>query len=145
MVYITKNAEETFELGRRIGHSLVGGEIIALQGDLGAGKTTLAQGIASGLGITSRITSPTFIIQRSYEVLSGKNSVKSFYHVDLYRLSQADDDAQELGITHEWGRPENVFVIEWPDRLSHLPPHITIDLLTEKNGDHTIKITGVEL
>lgn len=124
---------------------MVGGEIIALQGDLGAGKTTITQGIAAGLGITSRVTSPTFIIQRTYEVPGGKGSIQSFYHVDLYRLAQADDDAQELGITHEWGRPENVFVIEWPDRLSQLPPHITIDLLTEKNGDHSIKITGIEL
>jgi tRNA threonylcarbamoyladenosine biosynthesis protein TsaE len=124
---------------------LVGGEIIALQGDLGAGKTTLTQGIAAGLGITSRVTSPTFIIQRTYDVPNGKGSVKSFYHVDLYRLIQADDDAQELGITHEWGRKENIFVIEWPDRLSQLPPHATIELLTEKNGDHTIKITGMEM
>jgi tRNA threonylcarbamoyladenosine biosynthesis protein TsaE len=145
MVYITKTAEETFELGRLIGHNLVGGAIVTLNGELGAGKTTLAQGIAAGLGIMSRITSPTFIIQRTYDVPESARGIKNFYHVDLYRLEKADDDVQELGITHEWGRSENVFVIEWPDRLSFIPPHIDVELISEQNGNHTISLSGIEL
>ncbi len=116
---------------------------MTLIGELGAGKTTLTQGIAQGLGITSRVTSPTFIIQRSYEVVGSDRGIENLYHVDLYRLEKADDDIQELGITHEWGKHENVFVIEWPDRLSFIPPHITITLVTEKNGDHTISLSGI--
>ena len=66
MEIITKSAEETQGLGFKIGSHLKGGEIIALKGELGAGKTTFVQGLAKGLGLTSRIVSPTFIIMRDY-------------------------------------------------------------------------------
>lgn len=145
MVYITKTAEETFELGQRIGSHLVGGEVLTLHGDLGAGKTTLTQGIAKGLGIENQITSPTFIIQRTYELPENAQGIERFYHVDLYRLENADDEANELGITSEWGRKETVFAIEWPERLSALPDHIEIKLSVAKNGEHVIQLIGLDL
>lgn len=119
--------------------------MLTLHGDLGAGKTTLTQGIAKGLGIESQITSPTFIIQRTYEIPQNDQGIERFYHVDLYRLENADDEARELGITSEWGRKETVFAIEWPERLSFLPNHIEIKLSVAKNGEHLIQLIGLDL
>ena len=72
MEYITKNAEKTKELGKSVGASLAGGEVLALVGELGSGKTTFVQGLAKGLGVTKQIVSPTFIIMREYVGKIGK-------------------------------------------------------------------------
>jgi len=90
-----------------------------LSGDLGAGKTHFIQGIAEGLGITSRVTSPTFIIMREYEYKKNKH----FYHVDLYRLEEnIAQELESLGITDLWENKKNIFAIEWADKaLGHLP------------------------
>ncbi len=119
MEYITKTAAETQKIGERLSASLKGGEIIALKGALGAGKTTFIQGIARGLGIKKRIISPTFIIVRTYRV--GKIN---FYHVDLYRLEgNLEREIENLGLKDFWGRPENITVIEWAEKIKrHLPP-----------------------
>lgn len=78
----TKNANETKEFGKKFGASLKGGEVLALSGDLGAGKTTFVQGLAEGLGIDERIMSPTFLLMREHGIKFGGK----LYHVDLYRL-----------------------------------------------------------
>src|SRR5690242_12161882 len=77
----TASAEETRRLGRCIGVSCRGNEVILLEGDLGSGKTTLAQGLAAGLGVAAPIISPTFIVLREY------NGRLSLYHFDFYRLA----------------------------------------------------------
>ena len=106
-VLITHSADETFELGRRFGETLQPGDIILLRGDLGAGKSVLARGLARGLGIDCPMPSPTFTLMQPYE---GRIP---FYHFDLYRL----DDPEEF---YEAGLEEYAFgsgaaVIEWPD------------------------------
>jgi tRNA threonylcarbamoyladenosine biosynthesis protein TsaE len=128
---ITKSAAETVELGRRIGAVLVANDVIALTGNLGAGKTTLIQGIARGLGVKDYVTSPTFIIINEYQ---GR---LPFYHVDLYRL----DDVQlieELGI-EEYFRQGGICVIEWAEKLGGLMPpnaeRITIDIRSENERE----------
>ena len=86
-------------MGREIGAKLKGGEVLALRGDLGAGKTTFIQGLAKGLGIRKTIVSPTFIIVRRYPVSDGRQ----FYHVDLYRLEEGiGKELENLGLTDEW-------------------------------------------
>jgi tRNA threonylcarbamoyladenosine biosynthesis protein TsaE len=112
-VFITHSADETFELGRRVGETLRPGDIILLRGDLGAGKSVLARGLARGLGIDCAMPSPTFTLMQPYE---GRIP---FYHFDLYRL----DDPEEF---YEAGLDEYAFgngaaVIEWPDCADLMP------------------------
>jgi len=111
---ITKSAEETVELGKRIGAFLVENDILALIGPLGAGKTTLIQGIAQGLEVKDYVTSPTFIIINEYQ---GRFP---FYHIDLYRLEEVKD-IEELGIEEYFNRG-GVCVIEWAEKLKELKP-----------------------
>jgi len=100
----------------------MGGEVLALVGDLGAGKTTFVQGFAATLGI-KRIISPTFIIMRSYDAC---NKVKTLYHIDLYRLEQNfKEELDNLGITSIWGNPDSVVLIEWADKAKSLLPDNT--------------------
>ena len=111
---ITESAEETIELGKKIGAFLLPDEVIALTGQLGAGKTTLIQGIAEGLGVKDYVTSPTFIIINEYQ---GR---LPFYHVDLYRLAEPAE-IEDLGIEEYFSRG-GVSVIEWAEKLKELMP-----------------------
>ncbi len=111
---VTKSAEETIQLGKKIGASLKPKDILALIGPLGAGKTTLVQGIAQGLDVKDYVTSPTFIIINEY-----KGRVP-FYHVDLYRLNNVEE-IEDLGI-EEYFKRNGVCVIEWAEKLEGLRP-----------------------
>lgn len=106
-------------MGRKIASRLSGGEIFALVGDLGAGKTTFVQGFAQELGI-DRVISPTFIIMRSYDA---RGKIKTLYHVDLYRLeNNIKEELDNLGITGIWGSPDTVVLIEWADKAKKMLP-----------------------
>lgn len=119
---ITSSASETQEAGRRLSASLAGGEVIALFGDLGSGKTTFVQGFAEGLGVTERILSPTFIIMRSYQTKSG-----ILYHADLYRLEEdASESAKEIGLLDTFEDKNAIVIIEWAERIEALLPKDTI-------------------
>ena len=121
MEVLTQSTKDTQNLGHKIGVGLAGGEIIALTGNLGAGKTTLVQGIALGLGIEARIISPTFILMRSYS-----NPSLTLYHLDMYRLEDNfDEEVRNLGLKDIWGRPDSVVVIEWAEKIKHLLPQNT--------------------
>jgi tRNA threonylcarbamoyladenosine biosynthesis protein TsaE len=111
---ITKSAEETGRLGAKIGAFLLPNEVIALTGNLGAGKTTLIQGIAAGLGVKDYVTSPTFILINEYQ---GRLPL---FHVDLYRLDNIDQ-VEELGI-EEYFTKGGVCVIEWAEKLGNMMP-----------------------
>jgi tRNA threonylcarbamoyladenosine biosynthesis protein TsaE len=126
MEIITNTANETENIGREMGHSLIGGEIIFLKGELGAGKTTFVQGLSQGLGIEASITSPTFILMRSYQLPEKTDRLaKTLYHVDLYRLEQnVDEEARNLGIFDLWGKQDTIFVIEWADKLKTIPGNV---------------------
>lgn len=122
MEVLTKSAEDTQKLGQEIGLSLKGGEILALVGDLGTGKTTFMQGLAKELGIKKQIISPTFILMRTYQISDEKN----LYHLDLYRFEKnVDQELINLGITDIWERPENIVVIEWADKAKGFLPEKT--------------------
>lgn len=125
MEYITQTPDETKEIGRKLSASLKGGEIFALSGDLGAGKTTFVQGIAEGLGISTRVNSPTFIIMRTYSI-KNNSSIMNLLHVDLYRLeNNIEEELVNLGITDLWKKKENVFLIEWAEKIKDLLPKNT--------------------
>ena len=89
--------------------------VLALKGDLGAGKTTFLQGFAKGLGIEENILSPTFVIMKKFQI--SNSSFKMFYHFDLYRLNSAEEILQ-LDFKEIINNPENIVAIEWPEKIS---------------------------
>lgn len=111
----TDSPEGTRELGALLGRMLCGGEILLLDGDLGAGKTCLAQGVARGLGICGEVTSPTFVLHCQYQ---GRLELN---HIDAYRLEDAPH-VEGLGFDEFFGRPDNVCLIEWAQMISSILP-----------------------
>jgi tRNA threonylcarbamoyladenosine biosynthesis protein TsaE len=120
------DAAATQRLGELLGRSLPAGSILLLEGDLGAGKTTLVQGIGLGLGIADPIVSPTFTLINEYS--DGRIPL---YHMDLYRLEPAE--AKALYLEQYWNGQElplGIVAIEWADRLVVAPsPHLHLTLL----------------
>jgi len=111
-----------------LGGMVASGDVITLQGDLGAGKTTFTRALARGLGVDPAVpvTSPTFAILQEYQ---GRIAL---YHVDLYRLT-GEDDVLSTGIEEYLGGP-GVTVIEWPDRLETLMPDVRLQITMEYAG-----------
>jgi tRNA threonylcarbamoyladenosine biosynthesis protein TsaE len=125
----TRSVEETFALGERLGHELQRGDVVALFGELGAGKTALVKGIARGLGITQEITSPTFTLIHEYT--GGRLPL---FHIDLYRLDGVDQVLM-IGIEDYLAGP-GVTAIEWSEKMeSLLPESATRIRLTTVAGD----------
>ena len=116
--FISRSPEQTRRLGVRLGQLLRGGEVICLQGDLGAGKTVLAQGIGRGWGAVAALVSPTFVLVREHRRPSGKQRL---LHVDFYRL---DDEraAWGLGLDDWLGADDAVVIVEWPERAPSVLP-----------------------
>lgn len=132
--FTTHSPEETFELARSIGEQLEGGEIFLLSGELGAGKTVFAKGLAAGLDIDpSDVTSPTFTLINAH---AGR---LRFYHVDLYRLESGAH--RDLGLEEIFDDENAVFVIEWAERLSQAPAHaVTVELVHVTVTDRRIAV-----
>ena len=120
---ITNSPEQTFRLGEKIGKHITGGTILALSGDLGAGKTALSQGIAYGLGISEAVVSPTFTLIHEYE--EGRIPL---YHMDMYRL-ETEREFVQLGL-EDYFNSKGAIVIEWAERLGTLlpPDHILVKI-----------------
>ncbi len=117
--YLLKNEEETEALGKLIAERLAPGAVLALRGDLGAGKTALTRAIAKGLGISSRVTSPTFTIVQEH----GDGRLP-LYHFDVYRVHD-EDELFEAGF-FEYLKGRGVCVIEWADLIEDLLPEDTV-------------------
>jgi ATPase, YjeE family len=134
MTLVTHSPEETIKLGEYIGSRLSKGDILALQGTLAAGKTTITQGIARGLGITENVTSPTFTLISEYY---GRLPL---YHMDVYRLDSTEDFLN-LGVEEMLYGP-GVCIIEWSEKvMSELPSSsILIRLDATAGGDRVISI-----
>lgn len=115
--------------------------IIALSGDLGAGKTTFSQAIARTLGITGAVTSPTYVIMKMYEV--DHPSVQTLVHIDAYRL-ESGRDLELLGWNDLIIDPKTLILIEWPEKIQEILPASTITLSFETINEHTrtIEIRG---
>ncbi len=134
------SAEQTLAFGERLGHTLRGGDVLALTGDLGVGKTHMTRGIARGLGIPNgQVNSPTFSLIQAYE------SRVPVIHVDLYRLQDPAAIAQ-LGL-EDYFTAKNIVIIEWADRfIQALPPdYLEIHLehgAIETTRSMTIRATG---
>ncbi|MDO4281360.1 MAG: tRNA (adenosine(37)-N6)-threonylcarbamoyltransferase complex ATPase subunit type 1 TsaE [Peptococcaceae bacterium] len=118
----------TIELGKKLGASLKRGDVLLLEGDLGAGKTTLTQGIAEGLGVTEYVNSPTFVIISEY--FSGRIPL---YHMDLYRIEE-ESQLYDLGI-EDYFFGNGVCVVEWPAVAEAFLPENVARLTFRKDGD----------
>lgn len=133
---VTKSEAETVRLGKSLAAGLKAGDVVLLEGVLGAGKTALARGIASGLGVPEEeVRSPTFTLVNPYR---GRLPV---YHVDLYRIEGARD-LDELGLEEILGT-DGVAIVEWAERLAAWrPPHALIVRIEDRGGSE--RSIGIE-
>jgi tRNA threonylcarbamoyladenosine biosynthesis protein TsaE len=104
---------------------LKGGEILALEGPLGAGKTTFTQALGKKLGVTKKITSPTYILLQSFPGKLPSKKAVTLHHLDLYRTKDYKE-VQALGIEEFWSLPDSITVIEWADKIKNKLPKNTI-------------------
>lgn len=115
--WICRSVEETFELGARVGACLQGGEILLLDGTLGAGKTVFTKGVAHALGLDpDEVTSPSFTLVNHY-----REGRLPFYHLDLYRLNEGAAAAHAVDLDELLTDEQAVVVIEWGERMGRYP------------------------
>ena len=126
-------AEETHELGRILGRNARPGDVFLLTGDLGAGKTTLTQGILWGMGSDDYVRSPTFVLATEYD------ASMPLHHVDLYRID-AVDDMDELGLD-ELVEDGGVVVVEWAEKAAELFPAGRLQVDIERLGGDSRRLT----
>lgn len=122
----TYSAQETFEIGKRIGKNAGSGQVYALIGDLGVGKTVFTQGLAEGLGIAEPVNSPTFTILQVYE--EGR---LPFYHFDVYRIGDVEE-MEEIGY-EDCFYGNGVSLVEWADLIEEILPSERIRITMEKD------------
>jgi tRNA threonylcarbamoyladenosine biosynthesis protein TsaE len=124
MEYVSTSTKQTLQIAKEYAKTLKGGDIVLLNGEMGAGKTLFTKGIAEGLGITDEITSPTYAYMNDYD---GK-----LYHYDCYRLSSGED-AEALGLC-DYFYMDGICVIEWSENIkSVLPKNCKIVEITKIN------------
>lgn len=130
LIYSLASHEETLAFGQKMATLIPAHAILALSGDLGAGKTTFVQGLALGLGILERIQSPTFVLLNNYQ--------DRLYHFDLYRLNKPSDFTS-LGFEECF--TQGICAIEWPDRIADLLPPGTIHIhFAHKDSGRTAEV-----
>ncbi|HBB28274.1 MAG TPA: tRNA (adenosine(37)-N6)-threonylcarbamoyltransferase complex ATPase subunit type 1 TsaE [Clostridiales bacterium] len=137
MIIKASNLQDTDKIGKIIGESLKSGTVICLEGDLGAGKTTLTQSIAKGLEIHDYVTSPTFTIIKEY------NGRLNLYHMDAYRLD-SEDEMYDLGYD-EYINSDGVCIIEWASKIKGLIPKSAINItinINYENNNRELDING---
>ena len=134
MEKITNNEEETLNFAAEFAKGLRGGEILALIGELGAGKTIFTKGLAKGLGINQRLSSPTFVYMKLYEIRD-QEKLKRLCHVDAYR-AQHEYDLINIGAEDFMGKEDTITVIEWADRIKNILPKRTQYIYFENQGEN---------
>lgn len=128
--HFLSDAEATRALGAQIGAQLKAGDFLTLSGELGAGKTTFAQGLAQSLGISEPISSPTFVLINEYP------SQIPLLHLDAYRLENLEwDDLRDAGIEDFLARSDAIRVVEWPQMIEKWLPNSRLDIVFENEGD----------
>ncbi len=128
MTVETNSEQETFAFGRSLGEAAVPGQVYALEGDLGVGKTVLTKGLAAGLGVKEAVCSPTFTIVQIYE--EGRLPL---YHFDVYRIGDIEE-MEEIGY-EDYFYGEGVCLVEWANLITELLPPQTIRIRIEKDSE----------
>jgi tRNA threonylcarbamoyladenosine biosynthesis protein TsaE len=139
--WTSRSAAETFDLGRRVGERLSGGEILLLRGTLGAGKTVFVKGLASALGLDpDDVSSPSFTLVNRHD--EGRLTL---YHLDLYRLSDGVSAAYAVDLDELLSDERAVIVIEWAERLRNYPlPAPVYRVRIEGDGEEVRRISIVK-
>lgn len=116
MRYISASEKQTLGFAKKFARKLKGGEIIGLIGELGAGKTIFAKGLAAGSGIKKNITSPTFVLMKIYKIKKNKSEISNLVHVDAYRI-KSFKKLLDIGIKEYLNKPDTIVIIEWVDKI----------------------------
>ncbi len=138
MKHLTNSEQQTLKLGEQLAKTLTGGQVVALSGDLGAGKTVFTKGLARGLGLKKSITSPTFILMNLYPIKDGP--VKKFVHIDCYRLKHSSD-LENIGALEYFNQPDTVVVIEWANNVKKILPKNRINIAIKIKDANNREIT----
>ncbi len=157
MQYLTSSAKQTRALGRKLAKKILKNSkknrdskdsdkyrnnavVIALEGDLGGGKTTFLQGFAEGLGIKEKILSPTFVIVKNYKLQT--TNYQLFYHIDCYRIEKPQE-ILAIGFREIISDPKNIVAVEWADRVKKILPSnclvVKFDFINQTKRRITVK------
>jgi tRNA threonylcarbamoyladenosine biosynthesis protein TsaE len=141
MEILSTSTEKTKELARVLAKKLKPGDILTLQGDIGAGKTTFTSFLVSELGIKSRVQSPTFVLVRRYKEESLKEKdLNLVNHIDLYRLQNVEE-IKDIGFFDIINEPNSLTVIEWPEMIMDLlPKDRVINIIFSYKGENEREI-----
>jgi len=130
--YVTNNASQTKKIGQTLAEKILNkkkkekkSQVLALQGELGGGKTTFLQGFAKGLGIKERILSPTFVILKKFRLFN--QNFKFFYHIDCYRVKK-ERELLSLGFKEIISDPQNIIAVEWANHIKNILPKEVISI-----------------
>lgn len=126
--FFSRSPEQTRRIGMRLGDILEPGDLVGLQGELGAGKTTFVQGLAQGWGSLDPVSSPTFVLVNEYRRPDGSR----LFHMDAYRL-ESGLEAAELDL--DWMLAEGALVVEWPERVGSVLPDQALTILLEPTAE----------
>ena len=146
MQVLSKSSKQTKKVSKIFAKELIktkpgkGAFVVALQGNLGAGKTTFTQGFLRGLGVKSKITSPTFVLVKNYKLRI--MNYERVYHIDCYRIKAAKE-ILDLNWKEMISNPKNIILIEWPERISKIIPKNSIKIKFEygkKETERTLQI-----
>ncbi len=136
--YLTHSQEETQRIAAMFSNRLVPGDVVALEGDLGAGKTTFTQGLVAALGSLARVKSPTFTVAHEYPI-EGNSRIRRIVHSDFYRFSSAEELRElELESYHDGA---TIFLGEWPERVGGVLPGETYRVFFKHQGGDTRLLT----
>lgn len=143
----SNDIEDTIKIASDFTETLNPGDVVALYGKLGAGKTTFIQTVARSLGIHDRVPSPTFILARSYQIPKGTHpslSGKTLYHIDLFRIASVQD-LGSIDLAEIMADPNHLTLIEWAEKATTLlpPTTITINMVYKGEKEREIEITNV--
>ena len=137
--HVSQSTSQTAELATSLAHQILGHTrqsaiVVALEGDLGAGKTTFTQAFAQALGVSNKVKSPTFNLIKKYSA-SGRH----LYHIDCYRLKNSED-LKKLGIGEVLQDPNNIVLIEWAERVEDILPRNVIRIYFDHLSQNSRKI-----
>ncbi len=140
MIYHTHSKEETRALGRALAQEFLPKTLVTFSGDLGAGKTTLIQGLLEALGARPPYPSPTFVLMNEYRLPSNtEKGIERVYHADAYRVGATD--FERLGFLEWCEDSAGIVLLEWPERLAEILPPRRMDILIETLAENERKIT----
>jgi tRNA threonylcarbamoyl adenosine modification protein YjeE len=140
---VTRTSAETVAIGEALAGCLRDGDVVLLHGDLGAGKTTLAKGIAAALGVENVVSSPSFSLVNEYDTRPGA-AVTRLYHLDLYRL-RSEDDLASIGFDDFMAPVEGITLVEWPERASTALPErfLLVEIETIASGRRRLRFAAI--